>query len=54
METVCEIVNEVVRKASDCIYEKYLGQAAYGYAVHDAKEQLLNIIAVSFIESVIL
>jgi len=49
VETVCGIVNEIVKKASDVIYKKYLEQAAYGYAVQKAKEQILNIVAVSCI-----
>lgn len=47
VETVCEIVEEIVKNASDLIYEKYLREAAFGYAVLDAKEKMLNIIAVS-------
>lgn len=45
--TVCEVVDEIVKRASDVIYAKYLEDAAYGYAVQDAKENILRSIAVS-------
>lgn len=47
VNTVCEVVEEVVKNASDIIYEKFLKEAAYGYAVLDAKEKMIKIIAVS-------
>ncbi len=44
---VCEIVEEVVEKASKIIYERYLDGELFSYAVQRAKESILKIIGVS-------
>lgn len=46
VEAVCELVDELVEKASKVVFDHYLEKEAFSYTVQDAKEIILGILAV--------
>lgn len=47
VETVYELVEEVVQRASDIVFERYIENEIYPYAVREVKKAILRVIAVS-------
>lgn len=46
VDVVCEVVEEVVEKASSVVYDHYLDEATFPFAVQDAREIILRTLAV--------
>ena len=43
---VCQLVEELVEKASNIVYDHYLEEASFAYSVQDAKDICLKTLAV--------
>ena len=46
VEMVCEMVEEITENAYKIVYDHYLTEHAFPYAINDAKETILRIITV--------